>query len=160
MIRERAPKLHLAIVGGGSEEKRLHQLSKDLGISDRVHFTGFRTDSAEWLKTIDFSVLSSVKEGLSNSVIESMAAARSIVATDVGGNAEVIIPEETGLLVPPRDAATLGNAIHRLASSVELRETWGRAGRTRVETMFDVPKMVGQTERLYLGLSEKLKVAA
>lgn len=160
MVGQRLPKLHLVVVGGGSEEAPLQKRAKELGIDDRVHFTGFRTDSAEWLKTIDFSVLSSVKEGLSNSVIESMAASRSIVATDVGGNAEVIVPDETGLLVPARDPTALANGIHRLASSSELREQWGRAGRIRVESMFDVPKMVSQTEKLYLSLTRGLEAAA
>lgn len=160
LIRERAPKLHLVVVGGGSEEERLRRMTGDLGIADRVHFTGFRTDSAEWLQSLDFSVLSSVKEGLSNSVIESMAAGRAIAATDVGGNAEVIIPEETGLLVPARDTTALANALARLSESEELRERFGRAGQARVESVFAVPPMVANTERLYHGLAQRMAVAA
>lgn len=160
LIRERAPKLHLVIVGGGSEEERLRRMTRDLGIADRVHFTGFRTDSAEWLQSLDFSVLSSVKEGLSNSVIESMAAGRSIAATDVGGNAEVIVPEETGLLVPARDTTALANALARLAESKELRERFGRAGQERVESVFAVPPMVSNTERLYNSLAQRMAAAA
>lgn len=161
LIRERVPKLHLVVVGGGSEEENLRRMTRDLKIGDRVHFTGFRTDSAEWLQSVDFSVLSSVKEGLSNSVIESMAAGRAIAATEVGGNGEVIVREETGLLVPARDTTSLANAIARLAESPELRERFGRAGQERVETMFAVPPMVENTQRLYIELTAMLeKVAA
>ncbi len=160
LIRDRVPNLHLVVVGGGTEEERLRRLSRELGIADRVHFTGFRTDAAEWLQSLDFSVLSSVKEGLSNSVIESMAAGRSIAATDVGGNAEVIIPEETGLLVPPRDTTALANALARLAESPELREKFGRAGQERVESVFAIAPMLAQTEQLYQSLAQRMRAAA
>lgn len=160
LIRERAPELHLAVVGGGREEQRLQRMATDLGIADRVHFTGFRTDSAEWLQSVDFSVLSSVKEGLSNSVIESMAAGRAIAATDVGGNAEVILPEETGLLVAARDTTGLANALARLAESPNLRARFGAAGQKRVESVFAVAPMVENTERLYRSLAERMRAAA
>lgn len=160
LIRDRVPNLHLVVVGGGSEEERLRRMTRDLGIADRVHFTGFRTDSAEWLQSVDFSVLSSVKEGLSNSVIESMAAGRAIAATEVGGNGEVIVPEETGLLVPARHTTALANAIARLAESRELRQSFGQAGQARVETMFAVPPMVQKTQQLYATLAEQNQKAA
>ena len=160
LIRDRVPQLHLVVVGGGSEEERLRRMSRDLGIDDRVHFTGFRTDSAEWLQSVDFSVLSSVKEGLSNSVIESMAAGRAIAATEVGGNAEVIVPEETGLLVEPRDTTGLANALARLAESSDLRAQFGAAGQRRVESLFAVAPMVANTERLYRSLAGRTKAAA
>lgn len=160
LIRDRAPRLHLVIVGGGSEEARLRRMTRDLGIADHVHFAGFRTDSAEWLQSVDFSVLSSVKEGLSNSVIESMAAGRAVTATDVGGNAEVIVPEETGLLVPARDTAGLAGALLRLAESPNLRQRFGAAGQARVESLFAVEPMVAHTQSFYQNLAERIRVAA
>lgn len=160
LIRDRVPQLHLVVVGGGSEEERLRRMTRDLGIDDRVHFTGFRTDSAEWLQSVDFSVLSSVKEGLSNSVIESMAAGRAIAATEVGGNGEVIVPGETGLLVEPKDTSGLANALARLAESSDLRARFGAAGQRRVESLFAVAPMVASTERLYRSLADRTKAAA
>lgn len=153
LIAERAPRLHLAIVGGGSELEGLHSRARDLGIAERVHFTGARTDAAEWLQSVDFSVLSSVKEGLSNTVLESMAAGRAMVATDVGGNAEVIVEGETGHLVPARDPQALANAMARLASSEERIRDFGRAGRERVHDLFSVERMVERTESLYLSIA-------
>lgn len=152
LIGNRVPRLHLVLVGGGSEQPRLERMAHELGIGPRVHFTGFRTDAAEWLQTVDVSVLSSVKEGLSNTILESMAAGKPVVATEVGGNAEVIVENETGFLVPPRAPAELGAALARLASSPELMKSFGRAGRQRADDLFSVRSMVEHTERLYLDL--------
>jgi glycosyltransferase involved in cell wall biosynthesis len=153
LISRRIPQLHLVVVGGGSEVGRLRESARELGIAEHVHFTGPRADAAEWLQSLDISVLSSVKEGLSNTVLESMAAGRAMVATDVGGNAEVIVEGETGFLVPPRDPAALGEALARLALSPELMTRFGRAGRKRVHTVFSVSRMVARTEALYLELA-------
>ena len=153
LISRRLPQLHLVVVGGGSEVGRLKASARELGIGEHVHFTGPRADAAEWLQSRDISVLSSVKEGLSNTVLESMAAGRAMVATDVGGNAEVIVEGETGFLVPPRDPAAFGEALARLALSPDLMARFGRAGRKRVHTVFSVSRMVARTEALYLELA-------
>jgi len=160
LISNRLPKLHLALIGGGTEEDRLRHMARDLGIGERVHFVGFRTDAAEWLQSVDISVLSSVKEGLSNTVLESMAAGKPVVATDVGGNAEVIVENETGFLVPARAPSELGAAIARVAGSPETIASFGRAGRRRVDALFTVESMVTHTERLYLDLVSQGALAA
>jgi glycosyltransferase involved in cell wall biosynthesis len=152
LISSRVPQLHLVLIGGGSEEDRMKRMAHELGIGPRVHFVGFRTDAAEWLQSVDLSVLSSVKEGLSNTVLESMAAGKPVVATDVGGNAEVIVDGETGFLVPSRSPTELGNAIARVASSAETMAAYGLAGRRRADDLFAVDAMVKHTERLYLEL--------
>jgi glycosyltransferase involved in cell wall biosynthesis len=152
LISQRLPQLHLVIVGGGSEVERLKASAHELGVADHVYFTGPRTDAVEWLQSVDISVLSSVKEGLSNTVLESMAAGRAMVATDVGGNAEVIIDGETGFLVPPRDPAALAEALSKLAGSPETMARFGRSGRKRVHTVFSVNRMVTRTESVYLEL--------
>jgi glycosyltransferase involved in cell wall biosynthesis len=152
LISSRVPKLELVLIGGGSEEERLKRMADELGIGPRVHFVGFRTDAAEWLQSVDISVLSSVKEGLSNTVLESMAAGRPVVATDVGGNAEVIVEGETGFLVPSRAPTELGAALAQVASSPEMMASFGAAGRRRADDLFSVDSMVKHTERLYLDL--------
>jgi glycosyltransferase involved in cell wall biosynthesis len=149
LLGQRRPDLHLAIIGDGSQREPLARLASELGLRERVHFTGFRTDSAEWLQSVDLSVLSSVKEGLSNTVIESMAAARPVVATAVGGNAEVIREGETGFLVPARQPAELAEALARATESPEAMRRLGIAGRDRVESFFSVRAMVRRTEQLY-----------
>lgn len=160
LISNRLPKLHLVLIGGGSEEERLQRMARELGIGERVHFVGFRTDAAEWLQSVDISVLSSVKEGLSNTVLESMAAGKAVVATDVGGNAEVIVENETGFLVPSRAPAELGTALARVAGSWDVMTAFGEAGRRRADALFSVDSMVAHTERLYLDLVESGALAA
>ena len=160
LISNRLPKLHLVLIGGGSEEERLQRMAHELGIGERVHFVGFRTDAAEWLQSVDISVLSSVKEGLSNTVLESMAAGKAVIATDVGGNAEVIVENETGCLVPSRSPAELGAALARVAGSSDLMTAFGKAGRRRADGLFSVDSMVAQTERLYLDLVASGTLAA
>ncbi len=149
LLRERRPELYLVIVGDGTRREALERMAHELGIGDRVRFTGFRTDSAEWIRSIDLSVLSSRKEGLSNTIIESMAAGKAVVATDVGGNGEVIREGDTGYLVPPGDPAALAAALGRATRSSDHLEQLGAAGRARVESMFAVRSMVARTEQLY-----------
>jgi len=88
-------------------------------------------------------------EGLSNSLLESMAAAVPVVATTVGGNPEVVVDGETGLLVPPRNAAALAEAICRVLRTPGLRNTLGQAGRRRVLEHFSNERMIRNVERLY-----------
>ena len=154
-VKERTADVHLAVVGDGSLRPSLEALAHELGIGDRVHFTGFRTDAAEWIATFDFSVLSSRKEGLSNTVIESMAAGRPVIATAVGGNPEVIVEGETGYLLPVRQPEAFGEAIATLTSDRERLREMGAAGKKRVHALFSVDQMVENTSRLYLELASR-----
>ena len=151
-VRDQTAHLHLAVVGDGRQTERLTALANQLGLGDRVHFTGFRTDAAEWIRTFDFSVLSSVKEGLSNPVIESMAAGKPVIATAVGGNPEVIVEGETGFLLPTREPELFGAAIARMVADPARMRELGDASKMRVESLFSVEKMVDNTSNLYLDL--------
>jgi glycosyltransferase involved in cell wall biosynthesis len=96
------------------------------------------------------------EEGLSNSLLEGMAAGLPMVVTDVGGNRESVSDEITALLVPPRDPIAVGRAILDLAWAKTKRIAMGRAGRQHVETEFGIDSCVTQHERLYEGLVEGL----
>jgi L-malate glycosyltransferase len=101
------------------------------------------------------SVLPSLSEGLSNVLLESMAAGVPVVATRVGGNAEAVEDGVTGVLVPPRDAGALAAAVARVLADRELAERFGAAGRRRVADRFSIDASVRATERLYLELLER-----
>jgi len=120
-----------------------------LGLQGRVVFTGFRLDIPELLSEVTASVLPSLSEGLSNAVLESMAAAVPVVATQVGGLPEAIEDGVTGLLVPPRDSAALAKAIARILEDRELAARLGQAGHRRVAERFSLPNMVSETEQFY-----------
>ena len=140
---------HAVIVGAGPERERLEALSRRLGLADRVHFVGQQNNVPEWLAAMDIFVLTSDWEGMSNAILEAMAAGLPVVATAVGGTPEVVVDGVTGLLVPPRDPDALAEAITRLLRDPDLRRKMGRAGRERVQQHFSVERMVQQTQSLY-----------
>ena len=130
----------------------LEGLARRLGIADRVVFTGFRLDIPQILQEVAVSVLPSLSEGLSNFLLESMAAGVPVVATRVGGSPEAVGDGETGLLVPTRNAAALARAIDALLTDHDLARRMGQAGRRRMEERFSLEAMARATERLYSSL--------
>lgn len=157
-IARRRPDVRFLVVGGraagvGPEYvAALHRRARRLGLGGRVTFTGARTDIPRILHELSVSVLSSLSEGLSNALLESMAAGVPVVATAVGGNPEVVDQGVTGFLVPPGDPRALGEAVLRVLESPRLAAELGRAGRVRVETLFTNERMIERTLDLYLRL--------
>jgi glycosyltransferase involved in cell wall biosynthesis len=133
----------------------LECLAKQLHLSESVIFTGERHDIPDMLSMCDILVSSSLTEGLSNAILEGMALGKAVVATNVGGTPELVIHEQTGLLVPPSTPTLLAEAIIRLLANPELRSRLGHAGLKRVETLFDLKRMVHQTETCYEELFRK-----
>ena len=112
-------------------------------------------DVPELLSECAVSVLPSLSEGLSNTLLESMAAGAPVVATNVGGNPEVVQEGSTGFLVPPRDPDALADRICRVLNDRSLAARLGEAGRRRVVEHFSMERMLRDTERLYLTLLER-----
>jgi L-malate glycosyltransferase len=167
----RFPEARFAIIGDGQGlgdgvladspyKRELQARATRLGLDGRVLFTGFRLDVPELLPGITVSVLPSLTEGLSNAILESMAAGIPVVATAVGGSPEAVDDGRTGLLVPSRDAAALAHAIGRLLQDRALAETMGRAARQRVIEKFSESRMVRDMERFYRELLERKRVRA
>jgi glycosyltransferase involved in cell wall biosynthesis len=125
-----------------------------LGLGRHVVFTGFRTDVPELLAEASVSVLPSHSEGLSNTLLESMAAGVPVVATRVGGTPEAIEHGVGGLLVAPHDAAALAEAISAILANDQLARGLAEHGRRRVRASFSLERMVRDTEALYARLLE------
>ena len=138
------------LVGEGPLRLELESRARELGISDAVCFRGSAKDVAAILAAIDVSVLTSVKEGCSNVILESMAAALPVVVTDAGGNRELVVDGATGFIVPIDDAEAVAERIVRLLSDRELRRRMGEAGLERVRERFTVGRMVDDTANLYM----------
>jgi glycosyltransferase involved in cell wall biosynthesis len=124
-------------------------LFSEAGVSDQVWMPGERDDIASLLRTMDIFVLPSLAEGISNTILEAMATGLPVIATRVGGNAELVVEGETGTLVPPSHPEAMADA---LASYVHdgnkvLRE--GMAGRARVQREFSLDVMVSRYASLY-----------
>lgn len=144
----RAPRLRLILAGDGPERARLEALVKTLGITGRVTFLGWTEDLPRFCATIDIGALSSINEGTPVALIEAMASAAPVVATAVGGVADVVADGVTGLLVSPGDARAFSDALVDLALDPERRSAFGRAGREKAR-VFSVARLVNDIERLY-----------
>ena len=148
------PAAHVVFVGadlerGGDYERALRRRAEDRGVSDRVVFAGYRDDAARIIAAADVIALPSWTEGLPIVVLEAMALGRPVVATPVGGTRELVVDGETGLLVPPRDAGALADALRRLVDDASLRDRLGDAGRRRAAERFSLEASVQAVLDLY-----------
>ena len=150
-VRREMPEWILVVVGRdiGENRARLETLCRELGLSERVRFLGERNDVTVILSAADIHVSSSHTEGLPNNIIEAMCARLPVIATAVGGTGELLVDQETGLVVPPRDPVSMGRAIVRLARDGELRRRMGQAGRRRVGSHFSIDRSVAAFTKLY-----------
>ena len=138
------PNLRLLVVGGELKtdpepfQAELIQRAINLGVRDRITFTGFRDDIPELLGLMDiFTLPTYFGEGLPRSILEAMAMGLPVVTTDIRGCREAVKPGLNGLIVPPRDSEQLANALATLLADSALRQQFGKASRARVEAEFD-----------------------
>jgi glycosyltransferase involved in cell wall biosynthesis len=139
--------------------KDMLMLLRNAGLGDRLRLLGYRTDVAAILAAADIFVLPSHFEGLPMSVIEAMLTGLPVVATDIRGPREQVIPEVTGLLVPPAVVDPLAEALCRLVADPEMRVAMGEAGRGRAMELYDEAKVLARTMAL-LGVEDVAGVAA
>jgi len=145
------------IAGDGPERAALERLAGSPELRGRVRLLGRREDRADLLALCDALVLPSRREGLGVAALEAMACARAVVASRVGGLAEVVVDEGTGLLVPPEEPKALADALLRLASEPALRARLGAAGPDRIAQGHLPEQMSEAYERVYLAvLGERL----
>jgi glycosyltransferase involved in cell wall biosynthesis len=142
------PDFRLDIVGDGPDRSMLERLTRDLALEANVSFHGYRRDVGTLLRRPQIFLLSSISEGIALTLLEAMAAGLPVVATDVGGNREVVEPKVTGLLVPPRRPDELAEAVLALRDPLAARAL-GAAGRVRLEHMFDLRRTIDQYSQLY-----------
>jgi len=139
------------VVGDGAERERLARLAEELGIAERVRFTGWSDDPRRLLSSFTVFCLPSRPgtESFPLTVLEAMLAGLPVVATTVGSVGEAVLDGETGLLVPPDDPAALAAALRRLLGDPELAMSMGRRGREVARERFAVDRMVERYEQLY-----------
>jgi glycosyltransferase involved in cell wall biosynthesis len=145
----RLPGVGVVLVGDGELLLAARRFAGELGLLDRVVFTGFRDDVPRILPTFDVLALPSTREGFGLSIVEAMLAGVPVVSTTVGGIPEVVIDGETGLLVAPRDAEALARALARLLSDAALAQRLREAGRCRARQRFSAEAMAAAFLELY-----------
>ncbi len=153
-ILAKIPEARFILVGDGPLRPRYEHVVRESDIEKKVYFLGKRTDVPAILSNLDISVLSSTNEGFSNVILESMAAGKPVVATNVGGSREMIKDGITGYLVPPADSQAMANAIVNLLTNPEKAVAMGEMGRKEIKEKFTVEVMVKQYEELYSSLLE------
>lgn len=153
MAEERSGPWRLWLVGEGPERADLEALvNSSSRLQGRVCFLGASNRVTELLQAMDVFVISSIAEGINNSLLEAMATRMAVVATETGGNPEVVIDGESGLLFPVGDAKALSAHLLCLATDPELRMQLGQQALLRVREKFSIDSMVEQYERVYESL--------
>ncbi len=154
--QEKYPAISLTLAGEGRMTRQLKKMAADLGIADKVEFTGFIDNDKipETLAAHDVLVMPSLQEGFGVASLEASAAGLPTIATNVGGIPEIVIDGKTGLLVPPGDFSALAEAIMRLTEDAGLRHDMGRNARAFVEERYDWNKNVDQMIDLYESLAK------
>ena len=150
-VLEKNPHARLVLVGGGVRLPNLMSLCKSLQLDDKIFFLGDRSDVKKLMPGFDIFALSSITEGYSIALVEACACALPLVATDVGGNSEIVKDGEGGLLVPAGNPERMADAIARLGSDAELRGKMGRYNRKLAESVGSIGVMSDRYDMLYQG---------
>ena len=146
---KRIPKIVALMVGGGPLLEKYRHQYVSLVNCGKVLFTGYREDATELIECMDiFCMTPRSNEGFSNSLLEAMAFGKPVIATDVGGNREAIIQNETGFIVPV-DYQAVADCIIKLYENTKLREIMGKNAKKRVETNFSLDHVINQYEEFY-----------
>jgi sugar transferase (PEP-CTERM/EpsH1 system associated) len=145
-LRER---LRLVLVGEGALRDQCAAILSEAGVLDLAWLPGERSDVADVMRGLDCFVLPSLAEGISNTILEAMATALPVIATDVGGNADLVVHGQTGEIVPSKQPKALARSIMALAAQPEQTRALGWAGRQRVQARFSLPAMVATYQLVY-----------
>jgi sugar transferase (PEP-CTERM/EpsH1 system associated) len=158
MMPDGRQRLRLVLVGDGVLQTEIEALVRQGRAMNVVWLAGGRDDVPELLRGFDIFALPSLAEGISNTILEAMATGLPVVATRVGGTAEIIIDGVTGRLVPAADPIAMARALNSYIENPALMRRHGRAARERVEQVFGLEHMVQQYEAVYEELLAKRKV--
>ena len=143
------PRLRMVMVGEGPLRAQALAVLEAAGVADLAWLPGERHDVADIMRGLHAFALPSLAEGISNTILEAMASALPVLATAVGGNADLVLHGQTGLIIPAADPAAMAREIARLASSPQQARVLGEAGRRRVEATFSMQAMVNSYQKVY-----------
>jgi glycosyltransferase involved in cell wall biosynthesis len=160
LIKNEIPNLKILMIGTGNSEStnNLKREIKRSGTGSNFIFTGFTDNTAEMLKLSDMFCLPSLSEGFSRSLLEAMACGLPVIATSVGGNAEIVKNGVNGILVPPKNPDALAEAIKELSGSREKAGRMGSEARKLTEEKFSIEGNSGKTENLYEEIINKYMI--
>jgi len=140
---------HIAVIGTGPLEAALKTQAAAAGLQDRIHFLGFRTNIYDYLAHIDALLMPSLHEGLPYTLLEAMSLGKPVLASDVGGLAEVLRDNETGLLFPAKDPAAIARAVRRLVEEPDLGPRLGAAAAREQRARYTLDAMLDRYVEIY-----------
>lgn len=157
IVKDAFPKVKFLVVGSAPPESLEYELKQkrlvaNSGLNEDVIFTGFQSDVSSFIEILDVSVLASLEEGFGRVIIESMALAKPIVGTSVGGIPEIITDKQTGLLVPPQDPDALAKAVLMLLENPTEAKRLGNNGSKFVFEKFTLEKHTEEVLKIYNSL--------
>ena len=156
MVVDKKQDTLLLLAGQGSLLEETRKLANELDLEDKVRFLGVRHDVPDLMNAADAYVMSSAREGMPMVLLEASACGLPVVATDVGGNSEVVLSGTTGYIVPPRNPEALALGMEKMmALPHEERCEMGKAGRAHIEANYSLDRVVDQWENLYKELLQK-----
>ena len=148
----------LVVIGDGPQRKNLQLQAESLGLGERVIFVGNQDNVPDWLRALDLFVLPSYgDEGVPQSIMQAMACGLPVISTPVGGITEAVVADETGLIVPPRDADALAAALIRLMGDADLRSRLGSAGLVRAQQRFGSSHMLDRMEAIFAAYGRRAR---
>jgi glycosyltransferase involved in cell wall biosynthesis len=151
------PTARLILAGDGPDRPALGSLARSLGLR-RVMFLGWRNDAADILADMDLLAVPSRWEGFGLVALEAMALGKPVVASRVSALPEIVVPEETGLLVPAGSETEWTEALRMMLADPKRADRMGRAGKARVKKDFPVERMAKRTADLYAALLPGVRV--
>ncbi len=148
-LLDKHPAARLLLAGDGPMQKEMEQLARTLGIHERVRFLGHRDDVPDLMTAADVLLLTSRSEGVPQAVTQALGLGLPVVATAVGGVPELVMHEQTGLLIPPEDPQATTDALLRIAEDRQLAARLGVAGQKHAIANFSLTAMLDKTEALF-----------
>lgn len=142
-------RMRVVMIGEGPLRERVRAVLAEAGLEQHAWLPGKRDDVARIMRSFDLFVLPSLAEGISNTILEAMATGLPVLATDVGGNRELVRPGRTGTLVPRDDPESMAQALRAYAESAALGRRQGREARRAIENEFGMEAMVNGYMRIY-----------
>jgi len=139
----------LFLVGEGEHREQLEREAKELGISDQVHFLGWRDDALAIIAASDILVHPSLEDALSSAIIEALMLEKPIVATDISGVRDSLGDGDYGVIVPPGDFVALGDAIEEISTDLASARVRARLGREHILSYMDAKQVAGQHQDVY-----------
>ena len=157
IVKKEIKNIKFLLVGDGPLRKEIERLINLLNLVDNIIFTGYREDVYPLLEIVDIFVMPSIYEGgLPLAIQEAMLMKKPVIATNIGGNNEIVLDGETGILVPSSDSVSLAKAIILLLKDKKRAEKLGEKGARRIKEYFSSALMVKKTEKLYEDLLVKI----